>query len=158
MQYIKIFIKMKQIIKNFWCVCKNKLAFSWQNHMWFDKLSLSRVALFCYCSKCMDDWLPPGGATMQLPRYVISCVTMAMNPACIQQSMMSPGCEYLAWLMPNCTTLLAACNLSLGQWESWGEIKFVPMGEKERITHSDMNAIFTMITKIFTLPLCQAQT
>lgn len=67
---------------------------------------------FCGRSKCMDDCLPPGGATMQSPRYVISCVTMVMKPAWTQKSMMSPGCEYLARLVPNCTTLLCAiCHL-----------------------------------------------
>lgn len=91
----------------------------------------------CDCSKCMDDCLPPGGATTQSPRYVIFFVLPWQRSlhAHTLQSTASSGCECLVRLVPSCTTLLRAiCHLDSRS----AEVKYIRSswtpgkGEKER--------------------------
>ncbi len=76
----------------------------------------------------MDDCLPPGGATVQSPRYRISCVAMATKPACTHTAKlrMRVSGEISAKLHHT-----AVHNLSLGQRESRGEIHSVQLNARD---------------------------
>lgn len=99
-----------------------------QNHIKCCKLTQSCCSFVCGCSQCMDDCLPPGGATVQSPSYIISCVAMAMkHTASMAKLGMQVSGDIRAKLY-----CAAERNLSLGQQESRGEILNARKGwEKE---------------------------
>lgn len=154
------------MIKYFCCVCPTKLDIYFHNKTILNAANWANsVALLCGCSQRMDDCLPPGGATVQSPSYIISCVAMAMKPTMhTLHPWQSSGCKYLATLGPSCTVLLSAiCHLDSRRAEVkyWmpgkGEKKKHKEGKEERIAHVHMESICTVI-ELFTVPLCQGQT